>query len=291
MRSLGLSNWSQSQLSSLLDPKQQVWEHVRPVVNQLELHPGCAQQEMVDFCLSNGVFPTAWGPLDFGRLSGNKLWPSHLTAQDKDELQEDPFARTARKLGLSRPQLALRWNLLRGVAVIPASTSSAHIRENLAAAEESGLQSRLELVTNSSRDRESAPLQAWHQVPSLQRGGFAFEVVDVFVEGDCSTRHDQNKDDVAAEGGGGHNALPCPETVTVLTQLCDQKRRRFVDAIGVWGPEETGAPSWQWWSALVISWSAWALFSVVPVDLVSLRRRWVRFRAWTRRGEVGVGGR
>ena len=49
-----------------------------------------------------------------------------------DLKERDAVARVARETGKSAAQVLLKWNLQRGVAVIPKASSEAHLRENLA---------------------------------------------------------------------------------------------------------------------------------------------------------------
>ena len=54
----GVSNFSVKFLERLLESSEVV-----PAVNQIELHPSCPQQDVVDFCTQKGIVLTSYSPL------------------------------------------------------------------------------------------------------------------------------------------------------------------------------------------------------------------------------------
>ena len=111
VRRLGLSNFLPHHLENILANCR-----VRPVVDQLELHPGYSQEAAVAYCRAHGVLPMAWSPLAHGDRRGDvSAVLSHL----------------AEKYGRSEQQIALRFLLEKGVLPIPKAMSEAHIRGNL----------------------------------------------------------------------------------------------------------------------------------------------------------------
>ncbi|KAF8183116.1 NADP-dependent oxidoreductase domain-containing protein [Pholiota molesta] len=58
VRAIGVSNFVVEYLERLLANSEVV-----PAVNQIELHPCCTQEEIVDFCRSKGIVVTAYSPL------------------------------------------------------------------------------------------------------------------------------------------------------------------------------------------------------------------------------------
>lgn len=87
-----------------------------PAVDQVELHPFFAQDNALALMKEYGVMPEAWGPFAEGR-HGIFAHPV-LTAIGK-------------KYGKSAAQVALRWNLQRGVIVIPKSVHKDRIEQNI----------------------------------------------------------------------------------------------------------------------------------------------------------------
>ena len=90
---------------------------VKPAVNQVELHPFFQQENALALMKEYGVQPEAWGPF----AEGNHGIFTHpvLTA-------------IGQKYGKSAAQVALRWNVQRGVAVIPKSVHKERMEHNLA---------------------------------------------------------------------------------------------------------------------------------------------------------------
>ena len=87
-----------------------------PAVNQVELHPFFQQENALALMKEYGVHPEAWGPF----AEGNHGIFTHpvLTA-------------IGEKYGKTAAQVALRWNVQRGVTVIPKSVHRERMRENL----------------------------------------------------------------------------------------------------------------------------------------------------------------
>ena len=88
---------------------------VIPMVNQVELHPFFQQPDALSLMKEYEVQPEAWGPF----------------AEGKHGIFTDPvLTRIGRKYGKSAAQVALRWNVQRGVAVIPKSTHKERMEQN-----------------------------------------------------------------------------------------------------------------------------------------------------------------
>ena len=72
VRRLGLSNFLPHHLKNILETCT-----TKPVVDQLELHPGYSQEAAVTFCHDHDVLPMAWSPLGRGRENatiGNAMY-------------------------------------------------------------------------------------------------------------------------------------------------------------------------------------------------------------------------
>ena len=89
---------------------------VKPAVNQVELHPFFQQEDALALMREYGVHPEAWGPF----AEGNHGIFTHpvLTA-------------VGQKYGKSAAQVALRWNVQRGVTVIPKSVHKERMEQNI----------------------------------------------------------------------------------------------------------------------------------------------------------------
>lgn len=113
IRALGCSNFLPHHLENLLTHAR-----IKPVVDQLELHPGYSQEAAVAFCLANDIVPIAWSPLGRGRdaaLAGNNI-----------------LERLAKKYDRSAAQICLRFLLQKGILPIPKAASPEHIAANAA---------------------------------------------------------------------------------------------------------------------------------------------------------------
>lgn len=89
---------------------------VKPAVNQIELHPFYQRPADLDLMKEYGVQPMAWAPLAEGR--SNIFTHPVLT-----EIGE--------KYGKTAAQVALRWNIDRGVIVIPKSVHEERLKQNI----------------------------------------------------------------------------------------------------------------------------------------------------------------
>lgn len=113
IRSIGLSNYYIKEMTEFL-PKISI----KPVLVQNEIHPYYQEKGIVEFMHSQGIVVEAWYPL--GGRGHNK------------ELLSDPvIKRIANAHGKSIVQVILRWDLQRGVVVIPGSSNPEHIKENI----------------------------------------------------------------------------------------------------------------------------------------------------------------
>ncbi|QQO10065.1 aldo/keto reductase [Breznakiella homolactica] len=109
-RAVGVSNFEPHHLDTLMKETSLV-----PAVNQVELHPLLNQQPLLDYCASHGIALTAWSP-----LGGTKV-----------DLPHDPvLTEIGRHYGKSAVQVIIRWNIQRGVVVIPKSSNQQRIIEN-----------------------------------------------------------------------------------------------------------------------------------------------------------------
>ena len=89
---------------------------VKPAVNQVELHPFFQQENALALMREYGVHPEAWGPFAEG---------SHGI------FTHPVLTKIGEKYGKSAAQVALRWNVQRGVTVIPKSTHKERMEQNL----------------------------------------------------------------------------------------------------------------------------------------------------------------
>lgn len=113
IRSLGLSNWYIEELTEFLPQVS-----ITPALVQNEIHPYYQEQEVVPFIQEKGIAVQCWYPLG-GR------------GYTKELLNNEVILQIAEKHGVSAAQVILRWDLQRGIIVIPGSSNPEHIKENL----------------------------------------------------------------------------------------------------------------------------------------------------------------
>ena len=89
---------------------------VKPAVDQVELHPFFQQENALALMKEYGVHPEAWGPF----AEGNHGIFTHPV-----------LTQIGQKYGKSAAQVALRWNVQRGVTVIPKSIHKERMEQNI----------------------------------------------------------------------------------------------------------------------------------------------------------------
>lgn len=113
VRSAGISCYYIRELESFL-PRVSL----KPDLVQNEIHPYYQDTAVVEYIQKEGMLVQSWYPLG-GRGSTRSLF-------------RDPVLRKiAAAHGKSVPQVILRWDVQRGVSVIPGSRSMDHMRENI----------------------------------------------------------------------------------------------------------------------------------------------------------------
>lgn len=130
VRSIGLSNFNSSQVREILTlPGLKI----RPAVLQVECHPYLAQTRLLSFCQAEKIAFTAFCPLaNPAAPEGMRMFGCEGGWRDKSVMEEPVVLEIARAHGRSAAQVVLRWNVQRGVIVIPKTKSPARLLENAA---------------------------------------------------------------------------------------------------------------------------------------------------------------
>lgn len=111
LRAIGVSNFYPDRLVDIAS-----FARIKPMVNQIETHPLNQQIEAHKWLEKYGVIHEAWAP--FGEGRGNMF--SNAVLQN-----------IGAKYNKSVAQVILRWQLQRGIVVIPKSTHKERMAENL----------------------------------------------------------------------------------------------------------------------------------------------------------------
>ena len=107
-RSIGVSNFQPTHLDRLAKESDTV-----PAVNQIEIHPYFANEEVRAYGREHGIATEAWSPIAQGKVLGDPV-----------------IERIANAVGKSPAQVVLRWHIQRGDIVFPKSVSPDRVKSN-----------------------------------------------------------------------------------------------------------------------------------------------------------------
>jgi 2,5-diketo-D-gluconate reductase A len=106
--SIGVSNFQPAHVDRLAQESDKT-----PAVNQVEVHPYFANEEVRAYCHERGIAIEAWSPIAQGKV-----------------LSDEVISRIAAAHGKTPAQVVLRWHIQRGDIVIPKSVSPERMRSN-----------------------------------------------------------------------------------------------------------------------------------------------------------------
>lgn len=107
VRAIGVSNFHIHHLEDLMGSCR-----IKPMVNQVEMHPLLTQKKLLMFCRKEGIQVQSWRPLMHGNL-------------DIPLIQE-----LSQRYGKTPAQIVIRWHLQHGILTIPKSVNPSRIQEN-----------------------------------------------------------------------------------------------------------------------------------------------------------------
>ena len=111
IRAIGVCNFYPHRLADFCETVDEL-----PAVNQVELHPFFQQENALSLMREYGVQPMAWAPF----------------AEGKHGIFTHPvLTKIGEKYDKGAGQVALRWNMQRGVVVIPKSTHRERMEQNI----------------------------------------------------------------------------------------------------------------------------------------------------------------
>lgn len=117
-RAIGLSNFNSKQMERLLAHAK-----VRPMMHQFEVHPYYNNDKLIRFCQNQGIPVTGYSPLG----SPDRPW---ATASDPVLLEDPNVVKMAEKHRKTPAQILIRFELQRGIVVIPKSVTASRIASN-----------------------------------------------------------------------------------------------------------------------------------------------------------------
>lgn len=108
IKAIGLSNFMAHHIEDLMETAT-----VKPMVDQIEFHPGWNQSGVVKYCQDHDIVVEAWSPMGRNRV-----------------LQHETIVEMAKKYGKSPAQICLRWVLQHGVLPLPKSVTPERMVDN-----------------------------------------------------------------------------------------------------------------------------------------------------------------
>lgn len=111
VRAIGVSNFYRGKFTEFAEIVDE-----KPMVNQIELHPFYAQAQAIAEMKEYGCVPQAWGPL----------------AEGQHGIFTHPvLSEVGAKYGKTAAQIALKWNVQRGVSILPKSVHKERMEQNI----------------------------------------------------------------------------------------------------------------------------------------------------------------
>ncbi len=109
VKAIGVSNFLPHHLENMIQNCR-----MKPMVDQIEFHPGYTQEATVQYCKERGILVQAWSPMGRRRV-----------------LEEPLVVELSEKYGVSAAKICLRYAIQRGITVLPKSSSMERMKQNL----------------------------------------------------------------------------------------------------------------------------------------------------------------
>lgn len=112
MRAIGVCNFFDNHLQSLVELGGEI-----PMLDQVQTNPSYVNYDVLNYCKAHNIVMQAWAPLGGGYVNS---------------IHEDPQIRAiGEKYGKTNAQVVLRWEVQKGLSVIPGSSNPERIRQML----------------------------------------------------------------------------------------------------------------------------------------------------------------
>lgn len=109
VKSIGVCNFKIHHLEKLIQNAK-----ILPMVNQIEIHPGFMQKDIIDFCTKSKIVVEAWSPLGSGKM-----------------LKKQELIDIANKYNVSVAQICIKWCIQNKVLPISKTKNIDRMKENL----------------------------------------------------------------------------------------------------------------------------------------------------------------
>jgi 2,5-diketo-D-gluconate reductase A len=134
-RAIGVSNFNPHHLRRLFAETE-----VRPAVNQIEVHPYLANDEVRAFDAEHEIVTEAWSPIAQGKV-----------------LDDPAIVAVAETLGRTPAQVVLRWHVQRGDVVFPKSVTRERVEQNFALFDFELDEGQMATITGLDRGERTGP--------------------------------------------------------------------------------------------------------------------------------------
>ncbi len=142
VKNIGTSNMTIPKMKLLLNDCK-----IKPVVNEMEIHPHFQQQELFDFMKENGV-----GIIGYSPIGSPKRPERDKTPQDTVDIEDPVIVAAAERLNVHPAVVCLKWAVQRGQITIPFSVKDDKMFNNLKGITENPLTAE-EMVQISQIDK------------------------------------------------------------------------------------------------------------------------------------------
>jgi diketogulonate reductase-like aldo/keto reductase len=118
VRSIGLSNFKSSDIDEILRIAR-----IKPVVNQIELHPYLNQHDMREYCAKQNIIITSYCPLA-------NLKRENEREEEASALYNPVIQKIAQSKNKTAAQVIIRWHLQHDLTVVPKTVTPTRLIEN-----------------------------------------------------------------------------------------------------------------------------------------------------------------
>ena len=132
IKAIGVSNFLPKHLDALMKTAK-----IKPMVNQIEIHPGLDRSDVIEYCKKQDIQLEAWAPFAVGEV---------FSIPELMELSKK----------YSRPisQIVLRWFLQNGIVPLPKSVTGERINQNIDVYDFSLSQEDMNIIDNITGEGE-----------------------------------------------------------------------------------------------------------------------------------------
>jgi 2,5-diketo-D-gluconate reductase A len=134
-RAIGVSNFKEHHLRRMFGSTE-----IRPAVNQIEIHPYLAQDDLRAFDADHEIVTEAWSPIAQGKV-----------------LDDPAIVAIGERLGRTPAQVVLRWHVQRGDVVFPKTVNRQRMEENFALFDFELAEEDMATLTGLDRNERTGP--------------------------------------------------------------------------------------------------------------------------------------